>query len=981
MILTALLCLTTFAADEAVIATQAATGPKPQATSYGTEAISIPQMLSYQGRLTDSFGVPVTDTTYSVTFRLYDVLSGGSPLWSETQQFRTKTGLFSVLLGSVTPIDSTPAGGAAYVGMAIEGGSELAPRLRIASAAYSYLTAMAANSDRLQGKDTAAFAVAGHNHDATYVNEGQMNSVTTTMVVDGSITGTLINRMGAASGQVLKWTGSAWGPGDDSLGMGGGTVTKVVNATGVVCSPNPITDSGTVRFDTTWGDTRFVNEGQANSVTGAMIADGQVSSADIRDTAVNTADLKDNAVTSLKILDASITSADIRDTTVNAADLKDAAVTMAKINQAGATAGQVIKWTGSAWAPRNDSIGSGPGDNAWMRSGSDSVLYTVHPLGLAKAGSVLLGSARHTQVNFGAACTTGSALDDSFATVLGGKRNLASATYSAIGGGYGNLATGEHAVVAGGDRNEATGTDAAALGGGMNWVTGDEAVIGGGDNNHAHGLGSVVGGGGGNDAANDYSVIGGGESNDALGYYNTIGGGTANYADGELGTIGGGGENTATGDFATVAGGTVNSARSWCAVVGGGDGNTIADTADDATIAGGEDNSVEGEYGTIGGGQNNQIGGTAKGATIGGGEDHHANGYTATIGGGEANDAGGDGATVAGGFGNEASGEASTIAGGEVNIADSACATVGGGSENEAAGTGSTIAGGIYSTAAGYCSSVAGGVADSSYGDYSFTVGNASMVPADYDNSAAFNGTTASASNQVRVNSLVQGYGAFAVDDPRDPDRMILNQYSVASSEMVMVYRGSAVLGSNGRAEVVLPSYFDGLCRNPMVQLTGVGSADVVYIAEDVFGNNFTVGGKPGMKVYWTVTAERQDPTAEIGRALLPVEQAKTGALVGRSLDDAALAGAKKQLERMGLAADFDFRTAAGRQRYENAKQARTLGRRDHARTKVTDRRLACRQRIEERKRLSAERKAARRLQRKAEQHEGKRKSGIPSVR
>jgi hypothetical protein len=76
---------------------------------------------------------------------------------------------------------------------------------------------------------------------------------------------------------------------------------KVVQATGVVCSPNPITDSGTVRFDSTWGDARFVNEAQANSVTSAMITDGNVTSADIRDTTVTAADLKDASVTSSKI--------------------------------------------------------------------------------------------------------------------------------------------------------------------------------------------------------------------------------------------------------------------------------------------------------------------------------------------------------------------------------------------------------------------------------------------------------------------------------------------------------------------------------------------------------------------------------------------------------------------------------------------------------------------------------------------------------
>jgi hypothetical protein len=33
---------------------------------------------------------------------------------------------------------------------------------------------------------------------------------------------------------------------------------------------------------------------------------------------------------------------------------------MPKINQAGATIGQVIKWTGTTWAARNDSAGGPP---------------------------------------------------------------------------------------------------------------------------------------------------------------------------------------------------------------------------------------------------------------------------------------------------------------------------------------------------------------------------------------------------------------------------------------------------------------------------------------------------------------------------------------------------------------------------------------------------------------------------------------------
>ena len=68
------------------------------------DAISIPQMMSYQGRLTDASGEPVADALYAVRFRLYAQPTGGTPLWEEEQQVRTKSGLFSALLGSMAPI-------------------------------------------------------------------------------------------------------------------------------------------------------------------------------------------------------------------------------------------------------------------------------------------------------------------------------------------------------------------------------------------------------------------------------------------------------------------------------------------------------------------------------------------------------------------------------------------------------------------------------------------------------------------------------------------------------------------------------------------------------------------------------------------------------------------------------------------------------------------------------------------------------------
>jgi hypothetical protein len=267
VLLLALASAFTFAADNAAVAPQSATSHKSQATTYGAESITIPQMLSYQGKLTDTLGQPVPNGNYALTFRLYTQLTGGSAIWTEAQTITVKSGLFSALLGAVTPIGSLPDAGALYLSLQVAADPELSPRLRIASAAYAYLTERAANSDLLQGKDTAAL-------DSRYVNEGQASSVSSNMIVDGTIAAVDLNQMGASSGQVMKWTGSAWVPRNDSVGQSsGGTVTSVSQATGIKCTPNPITTTGAVGLDTTYSDGRYIqNQFASNQVASWRIA-------------------------------------------------------------------------------------------------------------------------------------------------------------------------------------------------------------------------------------------------------------------------------------------------------------------------------------------------------------------------------------------------------------------------------------------------------------------------------------------------------------------------------------------------------------------------------------------------------------------------------------------------------------------------------------------------------------------------------------
>ncbi|MCU0611878.1 MAG: hypothetical protein MUE60_08835, partial [Candidatus Eisenbacteria bacterium] len=106
----------------------------------GAAVAEIPQVISYQGKVTDAGGAPVADGTYTMWFRIYDAVSGGNLVWdSGAQSVALTGGIFSVLLGeSPMPALTLDFSQDYWLGVVFSGTSQT-PRQRLASVGYAYM--------------------------------------------------------------------------------------------------------------------------------------------------------------------------------------------------------------------------------------------------------------------------------------------------------------------------------------------------------------------------------------------------------------------------------------------------------------------------------------------------------------------------------------------------------------------------------------------------------------------------------------------------------------------------------------------------------------------------------------------------------------------------------------------------------------------------------------------------------------------------
>ena len=108
-------------------------------------------LLNFQGLLSKPSGEPVNDSTYSVTFKMFTSESEITPFWNESQQVSTNRGMFNVLLGRVSSINTLPASNA-YLEIYLDS-DLIIERQRIQSVAYAVRSNISDNSEKLGGKN------------------------------------------------------------------------------------------------------------------------------------------------------------------------------------------------------------------------------------------------------------------------------------------------------------------------------------------------------------------------------------------------------------------------------------------------------------------------------------------------------------------------------------------------------------------------------------------------------------------------------------------------------------------------------------------------------------------------------------------------------------------------------------------------------------------------------------------------------------
>jgi hypothetical protein len=345
-----------------------------------TAYAQLPRAISFQGVLTDAGGNLVPDGNHQLVLKLFDAASNGNLLFVETQTVPVVKGLFNAIIGSSVPLPGTLAFDRAYfLGVTVDGGSELSPRTALTAVPYALRAATADVAQALapgaggvvtrlnnltgdvsitgsgsttvtQNGNTVLISSTGgtggtgiqgvQNVDGTIGIQNPSGPVATIGVADHAISIQKIDPAGAQPGQALVFNGSAvqW-----QQISGGGGVPSVNGVTG----PVTLATTGGATLSTS-GNTITIDAGAGTGGGSIQRVQGGNGTIDVTNPGgpITTISVKDNGITGAQLADNAITTAKILDGTVSTADLADGSVGASKLNTASpASTGKVLTAT------------------------------------------------------------------------------------------------------------------------------------------------------------------------------------------------------------------------------------------------------------------------------------------------------------------------------------------------------------------------------------------------------------------------------------------------------------------------------------------------------------------------------------------------------------------------------------------------------------------------------------------------------------
>jgi len=105
-------------------------------------SFAAPTKLSQQGRLLDGDGAPLSGG-HGLAFTLHDAETDGNEVWREERVVQFEEGYYSIVLGTVTPLDDLLfAGGTVWMQLSVDG-AVLSPRQEVVSVPYALRSAVA----------------------------------------------------------------------------------------------------------------------------------------------------------------------------------------------------------------------------------------------------------------------------------------------------------------------------------------------------------------------------------------------------------------------------------------------------------------------------------------------------------------------------------------------------------------------------------------------------------------------------------------------------------------------------------------------------------------------------------------------------------------------------------------------------------------------------------------------------------------------